>query len=415
MDSNSAGFFVLFGRKSVQRYNNYFIYANKKQIFLHNSKKSSNFAAGFIMRRYVLAILAGLCILVQSTMAQVSNAGRSAFSFMSLPVSAHINALGGSNVSLSDGDISLAMCNPALLHEKSHMMLQLNYSYYLPGTMFGSALFAHNFGRSKIEKPFAGDGEPDKPNHFAVGFHYLDYGRMKYADEQGNLTGGSFGARDILIDVMYARQLGKLFRVGVTLKPVYSIYESYSSFALGADVGAHFITPDSTFQMGLVLQNIGWQLKSFYSSEDGSPKEMLPLNLQLGLTYHIKHTPLRLHVQIHNMQTWYLKYEWTSKDKSLTTGDALSHDVPWYDMMFRHTIFSLEIVPKSERFYVALSYNHRRRAELQLVDQRSLAGLALGAGVRIKQAHIDFAISQMTKSNFSYQVGLTLDINSLMK
>jgi hypothetical protein len=115
------------------------------------------------------------------------------------------------------------------------------------------------------------------------------------------------------------------------------------------------------------------------------------------------------------MQTWYLKYEWTSKDKSLTTGDALSHDVPWYDMMFRHTIFSLEIVPKSERFYVALSYNHRRRAELQLVDQRSLAGLALGAGVRIKQVHIDFAISQMTKSNFSYQVGLTLDINSLMK
>ncbi len=73
------------------------------------------------------------------------------------------------------------------------------------------------------------------------------------------------------------------------------------------------------------------------------------------------------------------------------------------------------MVPKSERFYIALSYNHRRRAELQLIDQRSLAGFALGAGVRIKQARLGFAISQMTKSNFSYQVGLTLDINSLMK
>ena len=52
---------------------------------------------------------------------------------------------------------------------------------------------------------------------------------------------------------------------------------------------------------------------------------------------------------------------------------------------------------------------------MNLVDQRSIAGLALGAGVRIKQAHIDFAISQMTKSNFSYQVGLSLDINSLIK
>jgi len=83
--------------------------------------------------------------------------------------------------------------------------------------------------------------------------------------------------------------------------------------------------------------------------------------------------------------------------------------------MFRHTIWCIEVVPKSERFYIALSYNHRRRAELQLTDQKSLAGFALGAGVRIKQVRLGFAISQMTKSNFSYQVGLTLDINSMMK
>ncbi len=347
--------------------------------------------------------------------AQVSNAGRSVFSFMALPVSSRLNALGGSSASLSDGDIALGMCNPALLHANSHQKLELNFSYYLPGTMFGSVLYGHNFGRSPIEKPFEGEGEPDKPNYFAVGIHYLDYGRMRYADENGNLSGGTFGARDILIDVMYARQLGPLFKVGVTLKPVYSIYEAYSSFAIGADVGAHFQTRDSTFQMGLVLQNIGWQLKGFYSDEGGSNHEILPLNLQLGLTYRVKHAPLRFHMQIHNMQTWYLNYEWTSHDKSPTTGDFIPHNIPWYDMMFRHTIFAIEVVPKSERFYIALSYNHRRRAELNLIDQKSLAGFALGAGVRIKQAHIDFAISQMTKSNFSYQVGLTLDINALLK
>ena len=365
------------------------------------------------MRKSVFLIVGLLSAL--GVCAQVSNAGRSVFSFMSLPVSSRINALGGSNVSLSDGDISMGMCNPALLHEKSHMTLQMNYSYYLPGTMFGSVLYGHNFGRSKIERPYAGDGEPDKPNYFAVGIHYLDHGRMQYADYDGNLTGGSFGARDILIDVMYARQLGPMFKVGVTLKPVYSIYESYSSFAIGADVGAHFQTKDSTFQMGLVLANIGWQLKGFYSHEDGSDLEMLPLNLQLGLTYWVKHAPLRFHVQIHNMQTWYLNYEWTGHEKNPTTGDYISHTVPWYDMLFRHTIFTLEIVPRSEKFYIALSYNHRRRGELNLTDQKSLAGLSLGLGVKIKQARVGFAIAQMTKSNFSYQLGLTLDINALMK
>ena len=374
---------------------------------MHNSKKSSIFAAEIKMRKCGLIIVSCLFLMVSNASAQVSNAGRSVFSFMSLPTSSRLNALGGSNVSLSDGDISMGMCNPALLHENSHMTLQLNYSYYLPGTMFGSALYGHNFGDTK---------EAEKRlNYFAVGLHYLDYGHMKYADEEGNITGGSFGARDILIDVMYARQLHPLFKIGVTLKPVYSIYEAYSSFAIGADVGAHFITPDSTFQMGLVLQNIGWQIKGFYSEEGGSNHEMLPLNLQLGLTYRVKHAPLRFHLQIHNMQTWYLNYEWTSLDKSPTTGDIIPHDVKWYDIMFRHTIWSIEVVPKSEKFYIALSYNHRRRAELQLTDQKSLAGFALGAGVKIKQARVGFAISQLTKSNFSYQLGLTLDINSLLK
>ena len=374
------------------------------------------------MRKCGLIILAvgfWLLAISQKAQAQVSNAGRSVFSFMSLPASSRLNALGGSNVSVSDGDISMAMCNPALLHENSHMTLQMNFSYYLPGTMFGSVLYGHNFGEAPGLKAngqqLTAPDAPERPNYFAVGIHYLDYGRMQYADEDGNLTGGSFGARDILIDVMYARQLGRMFKVGVTLKPVYSIYESYSSFAIGADVGAHFQLPDSTFSMGLVLQNIGWQLKSFYSAEDGSGKEMLPLNLQLGLSYRVKHAPLRFHLQIHNMQTWYLNYEWTSLDKSPTTGDILPHDVKWYDMMFRHTIWCIEVVPKSEKFYIALSYNHRRRAELNLIDQKSLAGFALGAGVRIKQARVGFAISQLTKSNFSYQVGLTLDINSLMK
>lgn len=370
-----------------------------------------------IRKNIVICILCSvLCIQMQ---AQVSNAGRSVFSFMSLPVSSRINALGGSNVSLSDGDISMGMCNPALLHENSHMVLQLNYSYYLPGTMFGSVLYGHNFGEAKAitnhPSPITNEEQPLRPNYFAIGIHYLDYGKMAYADENGNLTGGSFGARDILIDVMYARQLSRMFKVGVTLKPVYSIYEHYSSFALGADIGAHFLSPDSTFQMGLVLANIGWQLKGFYSEEGGSNHEMLPLNLQLGLTYRIKHAPLRFHLQIHNMQTWYLNYEWTSLDKSPTTGDFIPHDVKWYDMLFRHTIWSIEVVPKSEKFYIALSYNHRRRAELNLVDQKSVAGFALGAGVKIKQARIGFAISQMTKSNFSYQAGLTLDINSLLK
>ena len=123
---------------------------------------------------------------------QYVGSGSSVFTFLDLPVSSRINALGGTNVSIRDGDVSMAMCNPALLGDMTDKVLQLNYSYYMPGTMFGSVLYGHNFGRSKIEKGYT--DMPDKPNYFAVGIHYLDYGRMKYADNEGNLTAGTFTA-----------------------------------------------------------------------------------------------------------------------------------------------------------------------------------------------------------------------------
>ena len=349
-------------------------------------------------------------VLALPTHAQYLGSGTSAFAFLDLPVSSRLNALGGTNVSIRDGEISMGMSNPALLGEMTDKVLELNYAYFLPGTNFASVLYGHNFGEAKFisVKEDATD-KPAKPNYFAVGVHFLDYGRIPYAESDGTRSGLTFGAQDILIDAMYARQLSPNFTIGVTLKPIMSFYEHYSAFALGADVGAHFQLRDSTFQLGLVLQNIGWQLKGFYSDEGGQVREMLPLNLQLGFNYRFKHAPIRIGMTIHNIQQWDLGYEHTNLLK-----DEVA-DIKWYDMMFRHTIWSIEVVPKSERFYIAFSYNHRRRAELNLLDQKSLAGFSLGAGVRIKQVRINFAVCQMTKSNFSYQAGLTLDINSLLK
>lgn len=315
--------------------------------------------------------------------AQINGSGSSVFYFLSLPVSSRVNALGGDNVSLSDDDISMAFMNPALLTVQTDKVLQLNYSYYLAGTMFGSVMYGHNYG----------------DNYFGGGVHYLDYGRMAYADETGVKTGGTFTAKDICINLMYARQLGPYFRVGATLKPIYSVYESYNSFALGADVGGHYQTADTLLHVGLVLRNIGWQLKSFYSEIDGQHTEMLPLNLELGVSYRLRHAPLRFSLTIHNMQRWYLGSE---------------PDVKGFDMAMRHTIWAIDITPKSDKFYLTLSYNHRRRQEMALTDAKSLAGFSFGLGVRIYKFRVGFAMSQFTKSNFTYQASISTDINSFL-
>ena len=336
-------------------------------------------------------------LLLVPTYAQWSGAGSSTFAFLDMPFSSRLNALGGTNVALQDGDISMAFANPALLCPATDKVLQLNYAYLMDGTMLGSAMYGHNFGPSSIEKK----SPIDKPNFFAVGLHYLDHGQMPYADEYGNLTGGTFTAKDILIQLMYARQLGQTFSIGVALKPILSFYESYSSVALGMDIGGHYHTPDSSLHLGLALRNVGWQLKGFYDEYGFQHREMLPLNLELGLSYRLKHAPIRLSLTMHNLQRWDIA--------------PMESEVKWYDMLFRHTIWAVDIVPRSERYYITVSYNHRRQAEMNLTNIKSLAGISLGAGVKIYKFRLGFAISQYTKSNFTYQVSLSTDINSFLK
>lgn len=359
-----------------------------------------------------------LCLVC--TTAAWAQAGSTAFAFLGLPFSARLNALGGNNVSLNDGEISMAMCNPALLSDSTDKVIQLNYSYYGANQHFGSVIYGHNFGLSSLEPNTEG-----KPNYFAVGIHYLNYGKFEYADEYGNRTGLTFSAQDILFDIIYARQLGPMFSVGVSLKPVYSSYEVYNAFALGADVGGHFVLPGQGLDVGLSLQNIGWQLKSFYSDEGGDPNlEMLPLNLQLGISYKLPHAPIRFSFTAHNLQRWNLNYQ--TVNIGTKRGDELINyssttNAKWYDMLFRHTIWAVDIVPKKNKFWLTLSYNHRRRMELNLVDtganveQKSLAGFAIGAGLNIKGVRVGVAASQYTRSNYTFQFSLSLDVNQLMK
>lgn len=335
--------------------------------------------------RHLVYILLILVTITLPTQAQIKGAGSSVFNFLNLPVSSRLNALGGENVSIADDDISMAFVNPALLTPHTDKVLQLNYAYYLAGTMFGSVMYGHNY----------------KENYFAAGIHYLDYGQMQYADEMGNLLGTTFTAKDICVNLMYARQLGPMFRIGATIKPIFSVYEQYTSFALGADVGGHFQTTDSLFQMGLTLRNIGWQLKAFYEEDFGQHTEMLPLNLELGMSLRLAHAPLRFSMTAHNLQRWDIA--------------PREQNIKWYDMLFRHTIWAIDIVPKSEKFYLTVSYNHRRQTEMTINDVRSMAGFAFGAGVKIYKFRLGFAMSQYTKSNFTYQVSLSTDINSFLK
>lgn len=347
------------------------------------------------MRKFVFNIIILLFCLSLS-----AQNGTSIYQYLSAPVSSRMAALGGTNVSLRSGEITDAIQNPALLTAEAHNSLSLNFGVYVANTLSATVGYAYTY----------------KDNYFAVGVQYMDYGKFDGADEL-DISTGKFSARDFAFSLIYGRRINDMFSVGATLKPLYSSYERYSSFAMAADIGAYFITRDSLFSMGLALRNAGVQFKGFHDDEDGRQyREKLPIDLQFGMSLRFKHAPFRFHVTFHNLQKWNLDYQFTNHSSTGLDGSSSTqtNKIKGIDMFFRHTIWAVDILAGK---YVCLtaSYNHRRQKEYAALGFKSAAGLAFGAQLTMKKFHLGYGVAQYQKGNWTHHISLQLNIQHLMK
>ena len=319
-----------------------------------------------------------------------SQAGTGVYQFLELPVSSRLAALGSVNVSIHDNDINFAFQNPALLTSETNNVIGLNMANYLADIKFGTAVYGRNFG--------------DK-NFFALGIQYIDYGLFKQTTELNQIT-GEFTAKDMALYIMYARPLTSMITVGATIKPVYSVYETYTSFGLAADAGVSYNDSTNLFSAGLVLKNMGTQLKGYYSLEGVQHLEPLPFDIQLGVSKKFKYAPLRLSLTLDNLQHWDLSYESTNQPTDNITGTTTTKTIGFVDMAFRHTILAAEFVP-SKNFYLTVAYNDRRQQEMAMSGFKSGAGFSFGGGIKLYKFHVGFGMTQFQVGNYAYQFSIS--------
>lgn len=319
-----------------------------------------------------------------------SQAGTGVYQFLDLPVSSRLAALGSINVSLHDNDINFAFQNPALLTSETNNVIGINMANYLADIKFGTAVYGRNFG--------------DK-NYFAMGIQYIDYGTFKQTTELNQIT-GEFTAKDMALYIMYARPLTNKITVGATLKPVYSVYETYTSFGLAADAGVSYNDSINLFSAGLVFKNMGTQLKGYYSLEGVQHLEPLPFDIQLGVSKKFKYAPLRLSLTLDNLHHWDLSYESTNQPTDNLTGIAPTKKIGFVDMAFRHTIIAAEFVP-SKNFYLTVAYNDRRQQEMTMSGFKNGAGFSFGGGVKLYKFHVGFGMTQFQVGNYAYQFSIS--------
>lgn len=335
----------------------------------------------------LIVISAFICLPLMAA----AQAGKDVFQFLNLPTGARQAGFGGSNVSIYDDDLNFALANPALLSEKTHNMLGINYTNQFADINLGSVLFGRNFG---------------KKNFMAFGIHYIDYGRFLETNEIDEVL-GEFTAKDFAVNVIYTRWLSPRWTAGVTMKPIYSAYERYSSFGLAFDFGLSYHNEKALFSAGLVLRNAGFQFNGYHSIDGHQNREWLPLDLQAGISQRFPHAPIRLSMTIHNIQRWNLSY---GQSVTATEGtDKQTKAEAFFDMLFRHTIFSIEILP-TKNTYIVVSYNHRRHAEMAVKGRRSVAGFAFGAGLKLYKFHLGASVVPYQTGNLSYNITLSTSL-----
>ena len=273
--------------------------------------------------------------------------GTNAYNFLSVPVSSHVYAVGGHNITIIDDDISLVEQNPALMGAEIDKQIGLNYMRYLGGSNFMGARYGQGIGAHGA---------------FAVGIQHYGYGSMQGYDINDYLRGG------------------------ITVKFLHSKYETYSANAIAADLGINYYNPDHEVSASLVAKHLGGQINQF-----NDKKEKLPWDIQLGVSKTFTGLPLRLSLTAYGLTKWKSPY-YTPQDKNNTNSQLVEKD-NFGSNLLRHLVFGVEVLPK-DNIYLALGYNSRTRTDMSTYNRNFLSGFSIGAGLHVKAFAFGVAFAQ---------------------
>lgn len=335
------------------------------------------------MRYRILAILLiiplfGLC----------AQDGQSAYSFLQLPTSAYVAALGGTNVSLVNQENSAAYQNPALLSHSSDKQLSLMYMNYVSDVNAGSVMYSK-----------AASARAD----WAIGMFYCGYGSFKETNEV-NETLGTFTAKDMALSGIYSYKLTDEWSGGITGKAIYSTFADYTSFVMGVDLGLNYYNESHSFSLGMALKNLGGQIVRY-----NKVYESLPFDAQIGVSKKLAHAPFRFHITLHYLTQWDMSLH-RSTDASTSTQTYTGGSDSFLKTLSKHCVPGLDVL-LSRNFYVALAYNPKPADDFLLTTQKGMQGFSIGTGVKVKRFNVSAAYFSRHVNASTLMIGLNTTLS----
>jgi len=286
-----------------------------------------------------------------------------AFDFLRVDPSAKASSLAGAFDTYTD-DPNAMFYNPASLSTITKSKVSAGFGKYLLDINFGALSYAMKY---------------KDIGWFGIGIKYFDYGSFERADENLVSTGETFAANDLMLSVGYGNYIYEEINYGITLKYIYSGIAEYKSSAVALDFGLLYMVPGPQIGLSLAVNNLGAQVKSYIDT-----KEKLPLDVRVGFSKRLEHTPVRLNVTFAKLTE--------NREKLIQHLKSFSIGAEF--------IFSDNVSAR-------LGYDNESRQDLKLGTSLGIAGFSTGLGIRMADSYVfDYSLNSLGKVGSTHRVNL---------
>ncbi|HRE12066.1 MAG TPA: type IX secretion system protein PorQ [Ignavibacteria bacterium] len=286
-----------------------------------------------------------------------------AFDFLRVETGAKASSLAGAFDTYTD-DPNAMFYNPGSLSTITNNKVSAGFGKYLLDMNFGTLAYAQKY---------------KDLGWFGIGVKYFDYGSFDRADETGTPTGETFNANDLMVSVGYGNYIYEKINYGITIKYIYSGIAEYKSSAIAMDFGMQYHMPASQLSLSFGVLNLGAQLSSYIST-----KEKLPLDIRVGVSKRLEHTPVRLNVTFAKLNE--------SREKLVQHFKAFSIGAEF--------IFSDYVSAR-------LGYDNESRQDMKLGTSLGISGFSTGLGIRFAEKYVfDYSLNSLGKVGSTHRVNL---------
>jgi hypothetical protein len=297
--------------------------------------------------------------------------GENTFAILDFSTSPRTVAIGGELIAVFDNDVDMAANNPSLLSKKMDNQISFSFVDYFSDINAVSVNYAR---------------ESKKLGMLFFGAKSLNYGSFTKTDETG-IELGEFTANEQIITAGISKPLNDKFTIGVNLNFINSNLENYSSIALAGNLGLTYYNKERKLCVSVLAKDFGRQLKS-YANE----KEMLPFQLQMGVSKRLEHLPFRFSIVAHHLNKFDISNNYL---EPLTTnpisGEKVKNEETFGKKVLRHFIVGGELNPFQKSLFIRGGFNFQRRQDMMVSTRPAMVGFSWGLGFRISKFHLNYS------------------------